>query len=254
MIRADGLTMKFGGLTALNGVSFALRAGELFSVIGPNGSGKSTLFNVITGIYRPTGGQVYLDEKRVTGSSPMVLNRIGVARTFQNIRLFSSMSVLENVLTGSMVRSKVSLLGDLFSFRALSDTHELARKRSWDALDLVGLTDKAHLSATELSYGDQKRLEIARALATDPKLLMLDEPVAGLNAEERVSITELVDRLHKGGMPILLIEHDMRMVMGISDRIMVLQYGKTIALGTPGEVANDPRVIAAYLGETGITG
>jgi branched-chain amino acid transport system ATP-binding protein len=246
--------MNFGGLVALNGVSLELQPGELLSVIGPNGSGKSTLFNVITGIYRPTGGNIYLDNNRITGKSPVQLNQDGIARTFQNIRLFTSMSVFENVMIGAMVRSKVSFFGDLFRSRRMNDPHSEAKVRAMEALELVGIADKADLPATKLSYGDQKRLEIARALATDPKILLLDEPVAGLNADERVEITQLVARLHKGGMPILLIEHDMRMVMEISDRIMVLHYGKFIASGSPAEVANNPKVITAYLGETEVVG
>ncbi len=250
MIRAEGLTMNFGGLVALNDVSLEVQPGELFSVIGPNGSGKSTLFNVITGIYRPVRGNVYLGDQQVTGLSSTQLNRLGVARTFQNIRLFVSMTVFENVMVASMVRSQVSVLSDiLWLSRAKSSLKEVgARARL--ALDMVGLWDKAELPATKLSYGDQKRLEIARALVTEPKVLLLDEPVAGLNADERIAITQLVTRLHKGGLPILLIEHDMRMVMGISDRVMVLHYGRCIALGSPNEVANNPNVISAYLGES----
>jgi len=248
MIRTDKLTMRFGGLVALDKVSLEVRPDELFSIIGPNGSGKSTLFNVITGIYTPTGGEVYLQNHPVTGFSSTKLSHLGIARTFQNPHLFESMTVFENVLISSLVRSKVSLLAEIFVAKKAHLLFQNAEPLAHRALKLVDLDHKAQVPATMLSYGDQKRLEIARGLAAEPKVLLLDEPVAGLNPDERTAIKELIVDLHKKGLPIMLIEHDMHMVMGISDRVMVLDYGRCIAMGPPQEVAKDPKVITAYLG------
>ncbi len=252
MIRIEAVTMQFGGIKALDDVSLKVEPGELFSIIGPNGSGKSTLFNVITGVYRPRRGEVFLGDERVTGQSPSRLNRIGIARTFQNIRLFGTMSVLENVTVGAAVRSRVPIWQELLGLRSVEADQEEASATATEALDAVGLGAKASLPALGLPYGDQKRLEIARALATKPRILLLDEPVAGLDPSERTRMAELISSLHGGGLTVLLIEHDMRIVMGISDRVMVLHYGKKIAEGTPTAVQSNPEVVAAYLGEQGV--
>ena len=249
MIRTESVSMHFGGIIALDDVSLTVKDGELFSIIGPNGSGKSTLFNVVTGIYQPTNGQVYFDGDRITGKTPYDLSRLGIGRTFQNIQLFGSMTALENVMVGVAIRSSTSILNEVFSARAREITRKDIRAKAMHALQTTGLGDKADINASALPYGDQKRLEIARAFATDPQILLLDEPVAGLNRAERDEMTELIRSLHEAGLTIVLIDHDMRVVMSISDRLQVLNYGKTVTEGTPGEVRTNPEVIAAYLGE-----
>ena len=249
MIRVDGVSMRFGGIRALDDVSFGVGPQELFSIIGPNGSGKSTLFNVITGVYRPTRGSVFLGEDRISGYGTQRISHVGVGRTFQSPRLFRGMTVAENAMVPALTRSHQSVLSEVLwvpTSRAVSDR---ARKEALRALDLVGLAALADTRVEGLSYGDQKRLEIARALAARPKVLLLDEPVAGLNAEERESVRELIVRLNSDGLPVVLIEHDMRMVMGISQRVLVLNTGARIALGDPPTVSKDPAVIRAYLGD-----
>lgn len=240
--------MKFDGLCALNDVSLQINKGELFSIIGPNGSGKSTLFNVITGIYTPTCGNVYMSDTNITGFSPDRLNHLGIARTFQNPRLFTDVTILDNVMVPLLARSKISLFTEILSRRKCEQIYEELRPVALNALDVVGIKAKAESSANMLSYGDQKRIEIARCYAINPQIIMLDEPVAGLNTDERESIRDLVCELNRSGITILLIEHDMKMVMGISSRIMVLNYGTMIALGTPLEVSGNKEVIKAYLG------
>lgn len=249
MIQTESVSMHFGGIIALNDVSLSVKAGELFSIIGPNGSGKSTLFNVITGIYRPTSGHIYFDGSRITGKSPFDLSRRGIGRTFQNIQLFGSMTALENVMVGVAIRSTTTVWSEVFSSHSREIIRERVREKAIIALQATGLGDKADVNASALSYGDQKRLEIARAYATDPQILLLDEPVAGLNRAERDEMTALIRSLHESGLTIILIDHDMRVVMSISDRILVLNYGKTVTEGKPAEVRANPEVIAAYLGE-----
>jgi branched-chain amino acid transport system ATP-binding protein len=249
MIRTESLTMRFGGITALKNVSLEVREGELFSIIGPNGSGKSTLFNVITGIYKPVLGKVFLGDHNVTGKSPTYLNTHGVSRTFQNLQLFKSMSVLENILVAAGPRSPYPLWMEVLSRKTAGKVRKAMEESSFEVLEMVDLEKKAHLLANALPFGDQKRLEIARALATKPKVLMLDEPVAGLDPSERSEMNLLIAQLRKTGLTIILIEHDMRMVMGISERVMVLHQGEKIAEGTPQEVKAIPAVVAAYLGE-----
>jgi branched-chain amino acid transport system ATP-binding protein len=241
--------MDFGGIIALDDVSLSVSEGELFSIIGPNGSGKSTLFNVITGVYKPTSGDVYFDDERVTGKPPFDLSRRGIGRTFQNIQLFGSMTALENVMVGIAIRSQTPIWQEVVLERARQSNRADIVEKAMQALEATGLQDKAHDNAAALPYGDQKRLEIARAYATDPRVLLLDEPVAGLNRAERVEMTALIQSLHSSGLTIVLIDHDMRVVMSISDRILVLNYGKIITEGSPSEVRADPEVIAAYLGE-----
>lgn len=240
--------MKFGGLYALNNVSFEIKAGELFSIIGPNGSGKSTMFNVITGVYTPTTGKVYLNNKDITGFAPFKLNRLGLGRTFQNPRLFTGVTVLENVVVPLSVRSRSPLAWELISGRAHKKIFDELTPVALNALEVTGLKNKENYPAGMLSYGDQKRLEIARCYATSPDIIMLDEPVAGLNTDERDEMNALIKNINKRGMTIVLIEHDMKMVMGISDRIMVLNHGSPIAFGAPAEISNNPDVIKAYLG------
>jgi branched-chain amino acid transport system ATP-binding protein len=249
MIRTESISMHFGGIVALDDVSLQVERGELFSIIGPNGSGKSTFFNVVTGIYRPTSGQVYFGDEQITGRTPFDLSRRGIGRTFQNIQLFRSMTALENVMVGVAIRSTIPVLSEVASDRARAMSQGAIREKAFLALQATGLGEKAAVNAAALPYGDQKRLEIARAYATDPEILLLDEPVAGLNRAERDEMTALIRSLHESGLTIVVIDHDMRVVMSISDRIMVLNYGKIVTSGTPSAVRANPEVIAAYLGE-----
>lgn len=249
LLEGRGLSMVFGGLTAVDGVDVTISQGEIVSLIGPNGAGKTTLFNLLTGVYTPTNGQIFYKGKEIKNRKPYEITRLGIARTFQNIRLFGGMSVLDNVVIGQHCRTSTGVFGAVFKPPAVYREERKTRDKAMEMLEFVGLADLSMENAKNLPYGKQRRLEIARALATEPELLLLDEPAAGMNPQETNELIELIDRLRQWNKTILLIEHDMKLVMGISDRIVVLDYGKKIAEGTPQEICNDPRVISAYLGE-----
>lgn len=250
LLSIKNLGIQFGGLRAVDEFNLDIEKGELYGLIGPNGAGKTTVFNMLTGVYKPTAGEIVLDGKNITGKKQIEINKLGVARTFQNIRLFSQLSVLDNVKAGLHNQYKYSTFSGIFRLPTFFKTEKKMNARAMELLKVFDLQDEADLLASNLPYGKQRKLEIARALATNPKLLLLDEPAAGMNPNETAELMDTIKFVRKEfDMTILLIEHDMRLVSGICEKLTVLNFGKVLAQGKPSEVLSNPEVITAYLGE-----
>lgn len=248
LLRTEDLTLKFGGLVANNKVNICVEEGSVTGLIGPNGAGKTTLFNLINGVYAPTSGAIYFDGKRIDGLKPYQVNHAGICRTYQVINLFRKMTVLENVMVGMHGRMKSSFIQAIFKTKAEKQEEQLSRQRALELLQFVGLENQADNQAGNLSYGQQRLLEIVRAMASEPKMIMLDEPAAGMNGAEKESLANVVREIQKRGFTVLVIEHDMKFMMGLAEYIYVLNFGQLLAEGTPEQIQRNPDVIAAYLG------
>lgn len=248
MLKLEHTTIKFGGLTAVNDLCIEIRKGQIFGLIGPNGAGKTTAFNVITGVYAPTSGKVIYNGEEIQGKRPYYVTAKGISRTYQNINLFRNMTVSDNVMIGTHTRTKSNLLSDVFNTAGKRKEERQAYGRCMEILDFMGIADKAPSKAGSLSYGEQRKLEIARALAVEPKMLLLDEPAAGMNLTEKDELADLIGKIRNLDITILLVEHNMKLVMNVCEEICVLNYGKKLAQGTPSEIQTNPDVIKAYLG------
>ncbi|WP_372955812.1 ABC transporter ATP-binding protein [Marinobacter sp.] len=248
MIDVKGLDKEFGGVHAIEGLEFSVEQGQIYSVIGPNGAGKTTLFNLITGFYEPTRGEITLNGESVVGMDPNRLAERGMCRTFQQMQICMNMTALENVMLGRHLKIRSNLFTSMFRLPSLLREEKACRERSKELMEFVGCGKYINTEASAMSYGALKRLEIARALAADPKILLLDEPAAGLNGTETAELEDLIRKVAEQGVTVMLVEHDMKLVMGISDRLLVINYGRKLAEGTPEEIRNNPDVIAAYLG------